>query len=197
MGFTLLDTGAIYRAVALIAQRQGVEWKDEVKLTSLAATIKLEFRLDQGQNRVWVEGDDVTEAIRTPEISAGASAVSALSGVRRALLQLQRQFGSSTSLVAEGRDMGTVVFPDALVKIFMDARPEVRAARRQQELIAAGHRVSKAQVQKEQGARDQADSTRPVAPLRPAEDAIIMDTSDLGIGEVVDKICELIKERCD
>ncbi len=197
MGFTLLDTGAIYRAVALLAHRQGVEWKDEVKLASLAATIKLEFRSERGQNRVWVEGDDVTEAIRTPEISAGASAVSALSGVRRELLQLQRQFGSSASLVAEGRDMGTVVFPDALVKIFMDARPEVRAERRQQELIAAGHRVSKEQVQKEQGARDQADSTRPVAPLRPAEDAIIMDTSDLGIGEVVDKICELIKERCD
>lgn len=197
LGITLLDTGAIYRAVALLAARDGVRWDDEARLASLAMNLPLEFKLEGERNHVKLAGDDVTDAIRTPEISAGASAVSALAGVRTALLQLQRQFGSLADLVAEGRDMGTVVFPGAQVKIFMDAAPEVRAARRRRELLAAGHSLSQEQVESEQAARDEADSTRQVAPLRPAEDAIIMDTSSLGIEEVVDKICELIKERCD
>jgi CMP/dCMP kinase len=195
LGITLLDTGAIYRAVALAARRAGVAWNDGGHLAGVAAGLQLEFRLEGERNRVLLAGEDVTDAIREPQISSGASQVSALPGVRRALLALQRGFAARGSLVAEGRDLGTVVFPDAGLKVFLSARPDERARRRALELAAAGRPVPVEQVRRDQDARDEADSSRAVAPLRAAPDAFTVDTSDLSLDEVVARVLELTRNR--
>ena len=195
LDITLLDTGAIYRAVALAARRAGVAWHDGGHLAGVAAGLQLEFRLEGERNRVLLGGEDVSDAIREPQISSGASQVSALPEVRRALLELQRGFAARGPLVAEGRDLGTVVFPDAALKIFLLARPEERARRRAAELASAGRPAPVEQVRREQDARDSADSGRAVAPLRAAPDAITVDTSDLSIDEVVARVLALIPSR--
>lgn len=196
LGATLLDTGAIYRSVALVARREGVSWDDEPGLARIAARLPLRFALDpEGDNRVLLDDDDASDAIRAPEISSGASAVSAHPRVRDALLQLQREFARRGPVVAEGRDMGTVVFPAAEVKVFLAADPRVRARRRFAELRDRGVEITLEQVVDQQQRRDAADSEREVAPLRPATDAARIDTSDMSVEQVVERILALVAAR--
>jgi cytidylate kinase len=189
LGCTLLDTGAIYRSLALLAREAKVPWTDGARLAQLAAAMQVTFQ----PGRVLLDGRDVTTEIRAPEISMDASQVSALPEVRAALLEHQRTAACRGPLVAEGRDMGTVVFPDAPVKVFLRADPSVRARRRQLELAAANRQVSLEQVLSEQNRRDTADASRAVAPLRPAADATIIDTSEMSVDEVVDAVLALAR----
>jgi len=193
LGFTLLDTGALYRSLALIAHESGVAWEDGTRLAQVALTMVVRFSLEGEVNRVFVDGRDVSSAIRTPEISMGASKVSALKEVRLALFGLQRRVAELGPIVAEGRDMGTVVFPDADVKIFLMADPLVRAQRRHKELLAANHHVSFEQILEEQNRRDMADASREVAPLKAAKDAQTIDTSFLTIEDVVEMIMKKVR----
>jgi len=195
LGYRLLDTGAIYRAVALIAQRQGVAWDDGAGCAALALALDIDFAFDGADNRVSVAGEDVSTGIRTPEISQGASKVSALPEVRAALLDLQRRLGTQGGVVAEGRDIGTVVFPDAGAKFFLTASPEVRARRRFEELRAAGKTVDEAATLREIIERDERDSTRAAAPLKQADDAVLVDSSGLSADEVVSRMEAEVRRR--
>ena len=197
LGYTLLDTGAIYRSLALIAKEQGVSWDDEAGLAALAGALEVRFSLREGVNRVLLGDRDVTPQIRTPEMNDGASQVSRHPQVRRVLLGLQRRLAAAGGIVAEGRDVGTVVFPDAEAKFFLTASAEVRAARRHLELRALGHEVDYAQVLADQVARDRRDSTRQVAPLTQAADAVVIDSSVLGPERVVDEMEGLVRARVD
>ena len=191
LGYTLLDSGAIYRALALTALEQGISQGDEEALVALADALPLRFSLHEGQNCVLLGERDVSAEIRTPEVSSGASRISALPGVRSALMDLQRRFARRGGVVAEGRDMGTVVFPRARLKVFLEASPEERARRRHAELAGMGHEVSLEEVFSQQQTRDRNDSERAVAPLKPAADAVRLDTTELTLEQVVDKIVEL------
>jgi CMP/dCMP kinase len=195
LGYALLDTGAIYRAMALRAHERGVAWEDGPGVAALADGIDIAFRLEGALNEVTLNGQDVTTAIRTPEISDGASRVSALPEVRAALLGLQRRIGAAGGVVVEGRDIGTVVFPDAEAKFFLTANTDERARRRVAELTAAGKPVDAAQTKAEIVARDTRDSTRAAAPLRQAEDAIEIDSSTMGPDEVVARMAEIVAQR--
>jgi cytidylate kinase len=197
LGFTLVDTGALYRAVALAARRKGVAWDDEMAVTSVAKSIvgarSLALTPDDAKGvRVSLEGEDVSDAIRTPDMGMGASRVSAIAGVREALFQLQRLAGEQGGVVLEGRDIGTVVFPDAEAKFFLTASPEVRAKRRYDELMARGQNVDYAKTLEEVIARDHQDSTRAIAPLRQAADATLVDSSNRAIDDVVDEMAERV-----
>lgn len=173
LGFVYLDTGAMYRALALQAQREGIAPDDETRLTQLAEGAQIEFRRTDSEQRVLLNGEDVSEAIRTPEISDLASRISVHSGVRRAMVTKQRAVAQSVSgLVAEGRDTTTVVFPEASLKIFLTASPEERARRRQHQLLTQGIEVPFEQVLAEILERDQRDSTRADSPLTEAPDAV-------------------------
>jgi len=186
LGFSIIDTGAIYRAVALAARRAGIPWEDDEGLRKLLdAGLGLSF---DGE-RVLLRGEDVTEAIRTPEISRGSSVVSARPVVRQKLLQLQRDLGHAAArgAVLEGRDIGTVVFPDAQVKFFLTASDAARARRRHAELADRGLSVALDEVLSEQRRRDKDDTERAIAPLRAAPDAIVIDTTGLDLGEVVER----------
>ncbi len=196
LGLALVDTGAIYRCVALAARRADIEWTDDDGLARLLPWLDIAFKFEDGVNRVSVRGEDVTEAIRAPEISKGASAVSARPVVRAGLLDLQRKLarGAQTGAVLEGRDIGTVVFPEANVKLFVTASDEVRARRRHEELKARGLEVPLEQVLADQRQRDKDDSTREVAPLRPAADAKLLDTSELPLDQVVDQIVRQVEQ---
>lgn len=195
LGYRLLDTGALYRAVALAARRAGVAWDDEAALGAIAAGLPIEFRLDGDKNHVLLAGEDVSAAIRTPEMSQGASQVSALPAVRAGLLDLQRRIGTQGGVVAEGRDIGTVVFPAAQAKFFLTASDQVRARRRYDELVAAGVAADFATTLAEMRERDARDSGREVAPLRPADDAVLVDSSALNLEEVVARMLALVTER--
>jgi cytidylate kinase len=195
LGYTLLDTGAIYRALALCASEGGVSWDDEEALAALAATLDVSFAFEGGVNHVRLDGRDVTTAIRTPAMGDGASRVSRHPAVRRALLDLQRRLAAAGGVVAEGRDVGTVVFPGAEAKFFLIADPQVRARRRQAELAGLGHALEVAQVLADQVERDRRDSTRAAAPLTQARDAVLIDSSGLGPAEVVDAMERLVLER--
>jgi cytidylate kinase len=195
LDYRLLDTGALYRAVALAATRAGVAWDDEAALAAIALGLPVEFRLDGDLNHVLLAGEDVSSAIRQPEISHGASVVSALGGVRQGLLDLQRRLGAAGGVVAEGRDIGTVVFPRAAAKFFLTASPEVRARRRFDELVAAGLEVDLDRTLAEMRERDERDQGRELAPLRPAADALHVDTSAMGLDEVVTYMAGVVRER--
>jgi len=192
LGFSLLDTGAIYRAVALASRRQDIDWSDELSVATVASQLRIEFRWIDGTNQVLIEGEDVTEAIRTPEMSQGASLVSALPAVRKALLDLQRQLGEQGNVIAEGRDIGTVVFPHADLKVFLTARPEIRARRRHQEWLRKGIDDSFEEVLEALKERDARDENRPVAPLVPAPDSILLDSSELSIEQIVTRALEFV-----
>lgn len=199
LGFVLLDTGALYRAVALAAHRGGVPFEDAGRASALAedlvrrAAIVLSSRAGGG-TVVSLDGEDVSQAIRTPLIAMGASTVSAHPGVRKALLDLQRQAGAQGGIVAEGRDIGTVVFPDAEYKFFLTASPEVRARRRYEELVAQGKAdaLTYESTLEEVKRRDAQDSTRAVAPLKPAQDAQLLDSSEMGIDQVVERVLQAV-----
>lgn len=185
IGYQLLDTGALYRSVALAATRAGVALDDEAAVAELAGSLPIRFELSGDVNRVFLDGEDVSEAIRTPEMSEGASVVSALPAVRAALLDLQRDIGSGGGVVAEGRDIGTVVFPDAPVKFFLTASVEERARRRLAELEARGETTDLATVRAEIERRDARDSGRDVAPLVQAPDAVLVDSTGRSVDEIV------------
>jgi cytidylate kinase len=195
LGYDLLDTGAIYRVMALLSRRAGVAWDDGPGVAAFAQDLELKFHLEGGINHVFVSGDDVTKEIRTPEMSDGASRVSALPEVRAALLGIQRRLGAQGGVVVEGRDIGTVVFPDAGAKFFLTANNDERARRRVAELQAAGRPADFETTRAEMLARDQRDSTRAVAPLKQAEDAIPIDSSGLTPTEVVEKMAALVRAR--
>ena len=193
MGFTYIDTGAMYRAVALAALRAGVGLEDAARLEELARGARIEF--EPGGSRVFLNGEDVSQAIRRPEISPAASQVSVFPGVRRALVAKQREIAAGTSVVMEGRDIGTVVFPDADVKIFLDAKPEVRAGRRSRELEEKGLAMRAEDVDREMRERDRRDATRADSPLARASDAVYLDTTALSLDEVEQVILKTIAER--
>jgi cytidylate kinase len=196
LGYRLLDTGAIYRAVALTAQRQGISWDDGAALAGIARALDIDFAFDGADtNTVSLGGEDVSTAIRTPEISQGASRVSALPEVREALLDLQRRLGAQGGVVAEGRDIGTVVFPDAGAKFFLTASPHVRARRRTDELRAAGKVVDEAATLQEIIERDERDSNRAAAPLKQAEDAVLVDSTGVAADEVVSRMEAEVRRR--
>jgi cytidylate kinase len=195
LGYDLLDTGAIYRVMALLARRRGIPWDDGPGVASLAGDLDLRFRLDDEVNRVIVGGADLSADIRTPEISDGASRVSALPEVRAALLGIQRRLGAAGGVVVEGRDIGTVVFPDAGAKFFLTATTDERARRRVAELAAAGRPADPQRTRAELVERDQRDSTRSVAPLRKAADAVEIDSSALTPDEVVERMASVVADR--
>jgi len=195
LGYAMVDTGAIYRAVALAAQRAGIAWDDDAGLTRL---LEPGLPIAFGEHdEVSLGGEDITAAIRTPEMSRGASVVSARPVVRARLLGLQRTLGRATQrgAVLEGRDIGTVVFPDATVKFFLTASDEARARRRHAELAGKGHEVELSDVLHDQRRRDRDDSERAIAPLKPAPDAIIVDTTGLDLDEVVERCFRAVRER--
>lgn len=198
LGFTLVDTGALYRSVALAAMREGADLQDEAKVSAIALRLvdRRELVLergDSGKARVKLRGDDISEEIRSAEVSMGASQVSALPGVRQALLGLQRQAGESGGVVLEGRDIGTVVFPEAEVKFFLTASAEVRAKRRFGELRGKGHDVSYEDTLADVEMRDKLDSERAIAPLRRADDAILVDSSGRSIDDVLDEMIRYVE----
>ncbi|HTQ05610.1 MAG TPA: (d)CMP kinase [Polyangiaceae bacterium] len=193
LGYFVVDTGALYRTVALVAERAGIDFEDAERVGELAEAlvardaVKLEGD-PRGGSRVILDGADVSGAIRTQSLSQGASKVSAQPRVRAALLELQRSAGRAGGVVLEGRDIGTVVFPDAEAKIFLTASVDERAKRRFEQLVAAGTPADIDSVRREVVERDQRDSTRPIAPLRKAPDALVVDSSELSIDQVVARI---------
>jgi cytidylate kinase len=191
---TRLDTGAMYRACALAARRAGLPWSDGPRLGRLCAELPLEFRCEEGgELRILLSGEDVGPAIRTPEMSMGASEVSKHKQVREAMVALQRKLGERGGVVLEGRDTGTVVFPDADAKFFLDAHAAVRALRRYLEW-GAGEKKPFEEVLREVLLRDIQDSTRDHSPLRVAEGAICMDTTTLTVDEVVEEMLRRLPE---
>ncbi|MCG3173849.1 MAG: Cytidylate kinase [Myxococcota bacterium] len=195
IGFRHIDTGAIYRSLALHALRHGAPWDDGDALGALAAGLPMEFAAREEGNAVLLEGRDVSLDIRTPEISRGASLVSKWPQVRAALVDLQRRLGGNGSAVLEGRDIGTVIFPDAAAKFFLDARPEVRARRRHAELAAKGAAPPFEEVLRDLIERDERDRTREAAPLKPAPGAMIVDTSDLATEQVLEELIRLLRDK--
>lgn len=194
-GWHLLDSGALYRLTAHAALKHAIALDDEASLAQLAARLDVAFPVTDGQPQTLLEGEDVSRAIRTEQAGECASRVAALPSVRQALLQRQRDFCQAPGLVADGRDMGTVVFTEAPLKIFLTASADERARRRHLQLQEAGVDASLSSLLKEIQARDARDTQRSVAPLKPADDAIVLDTTRLSIPEVVDRLTELLAQR--
>jgi CMP/dCMP kinase len=192
LGFEFLDTGAMYRAVALAALRAGVNLRDEPALAQLVASLHLE--MPPGA-RVLLDGEDVTGQIRTREVTAATGAVADSPAVRRRLAQMQRAIAQGRNVVCEGRDQGTIVFPDAVCKFFMSADPVERARRRQAEMEARGERVELEQLLREQEIRDQRDAARDLAPMKPAEDAVLLDSTKQSLEQVVEAMAAEVRRR--
>ncbi len=196
LGYVLVDTGALYRGVALSARERGIDWEDAAALGDLTRSLDLRFERDaDGAPLLHIDGIDRSGDIRTPEIAGGASDVSKHPPVRDALLGLQRRLGVDGGVVLEGRDIGTVVFPDAEAKIFMTGSAEIRAGRRLGDLRSRGQDADIEVLLEQIKARDAQDSNRAVAPLKPAEDSVILDTSEMSFEEVVTRLVEIVRER--
>lgn len=195
LGFALLDSGAIYRVLALAALKSAVDLDDESGLAALARKLDVQFLPVDGAVRVLLGGEDVSASIRTQAVAEAASRVAVFPAVRAALLQLQREFAQDSGLIADGRDMGTVVFPAAAAKLFLDASVEARAKRRYKQLQSQGIDGNFAQILAEVKARDERDRNRAVAPLKPAEDALVLDSTALSIDEVVKQALDYIRTR--
>jgi cytidylate kinase len=194
---SFLDTGAMYRAVTLAAMRAGIDLNDEKKLLDVTQKCDFQFTVSEGKTTVHIDNADVTEEIRNPEITANARYIAAAPKVRDRLVQMQRQFAAGRQkIVTEGRDQGTVAFDDADIKFYLTADPAERARRRQAELQAKGIDENLKQIQEAIEKRDKSDESRAVGPLKPAEDAIVVDTTDMSIEQVVEKLAEYVKEKC-
>ena len=193
LGYLYLDTGAMYRAVALQAKRKNIVLKDTEKISKLCMDLDLHFRTLDRATRLFLGAEDISDAIRSPEMDMLSSIISAIKEVRDAMTLLQRKMAEQRGVVAEGRDMGTVVFPDAECKFFIDADPEVRAGRRYRERLARGEKVSSQEVEQELRKRDDQDRTRALAPLVPAKDAVLLDTTNLTVEEIVEIMVRTIK----
>lgn len=197
MGFTYVDTGAIYRTVGLAAQKRGVPSRDAEAVKALLGEIKIDIRHIGGEQRMFLWGEDVSQEIRTPKSSIYASDVSAMPAVRAYLLDMQRDIASRASVVMDGRDIGTVVLPNAELKVFLTATSRERAKRRYGELLAKGEETSFEEVLKDIEYRDRQDTERAAAPLRPAEDSVLIDNSGMTLQEGIDLLCRMIKEIQD
>lgn len=195
LGFLYLDTGALYRSVAWAVLQQGLEPSNSETVASFLPTLSFQMEVKKEGVRISINGKDVSGELRTPEVSAAASVVSAIPAVRAWLLPVQRQIGAKGSVVAEGRDIGTKVFPEAEVKFFLEADAAVRAQRRHRELVAAGHSGALEQISAEISGRDERDRSRSVAPLMQAEDAHHIDTSALTIDEVVEQMRAIVTAK--
>ena len=198
--YTYLDTGAMYRVVGLQVERAGLDLETEGAGKRLIQLLTgLDMTLAPGEEgsdtRVFLDGEDVSDAIRTPEMAMVASRVSAQAEVRKKLTEMQRTIGNNGKIVAEGRDMGTIVFPAALHKFFLDATPEERAKRRQKQLAENGKEIEYQEILAQIQKRDRDDSSRSLAPLQPAEDAVVIDSSAMNIDEVVSYMLTAIKEK--
>lgn len=196
LDYLLIDTGALYRAVALVARERNVDWDDGAALGALARSLDFAFgRSERGAPPLFVDGIDRSSDLRREEIAQGASRVSAHPAVRDALLGVQRRMGAAGGVVMEGRDIGTVVFPDADVKIFLTASVEARAERRRSELLARGMHPDIAAVRREIEERDERDTKRSVAPLRRAEEAVLLETSAMELPQVVDRLVAIVEAQ--
>jgi cytidylate kinase len=195
LGYALVDSGAMYRSVALLAMENNVSFDDTSRVIPFAHELPISFQLHDGENTIWLGPRDVSLLIRTPEVSRGASQVSRIPEVRAALLGLQRQLAAGGGVVMEGRDIGTVICPDAEVKFYLTASVEARAKRRYEELLQAGHSVSLEETAREVEARDHADMTRPIAPLKKADDAILVDASERSADEIVNEMTNTVRQR--
>lgn len=194
LGFIYADTGALYRAVAYYVMSKGGDVKNAGEVISLLSEITPEIRFVNGEQRVYVNGEDVSGKIRTPEVSMGASSVSPVPKVREFLFELQKKIARENNVIMDGRDIGTVVLPEADLKIFLTASPEERAERRYKELSEKGNAPSYDEVLADIIKRDRDDSTRETAPLKQAEDAVLFDTTGLSLDETCDKLVEMIRE---
>jgi len=211
LGASFLDTGAMYRAVTLAAIEAGVDMHDEEKLLEIMQTTNFQFSAKKDKSAVLgtpaggcltamavsIDGVDVTEKIRQPQVTANARHIASKASLREKLVEMQRQFAAGQKkIVTEGRDQGTVVFPDADIKFYLMADSKERAKRRQIELRAKGVNESLGQIQKAIEQRDKSDETRAVGPLKPADDAIVIDTTDFSVEEVVEKVLRCVEEKC-
>ncbi len=197
LGFIYVDTGALYRTVALYLLRRAISAEETERVEAALADLQVDIRFEQGVQQVYLNGERVSDRIRTPEVSMMASSASALPCVRRFLLEQQRQMARTHNVVMDGRDIGTVVLPDARVKIFLTASPEERARRRFEELIEKGERVTLEEVLRDMKQRDAQDEGRAVAPLRPAPDAIRVDTTGETLERSTDRIANIIRQHME
>ena len=188
MGIMYLDTGAMYRALTLKAMRQDIDLGDEKALTKLAHSTSMNLSEESGALKVFLDGEDVTAFIRTPELTNNVKYIARVPGVRKEMVRLQRAIGEKSGAVLEGRDIGTVVFPDADFKFYLDASLEERTRRRHKELIESGQKVRLEDIKKDVFVRDESDIKRDVGALKKADDAMFVDTTDLSIEGVVEKI---------
>ena len=194
LGFRLLDSGALYRSLAVSAIKREVNLEDHQQLADLARCLNIEFDLFNSGS-VWLDGEDVSLSIRTDIVSKAASQLGTIPAVRTALHEQQLAFRKEPGLVADGRDMGTVVFPDALVKIYLTARLEERVQRRYKQLIDKGIDATLPLLLRDLKERDAKDSERPISPLKPAKDAVVLDTTDLQVDQVVQLIMSIVRDR--
>ncbi len=195
VGYIYVDTGALYRAVGVNALRNGIDTKDKPAVAATLADINVDLVFENGEQKVLLNGENVSTEIRTPPASMAASDVSAVPEVRAFLFDLQRDIAARNNCIMDGRDIGTVVLPDAKVKIFLTASPEERATRRYKELIEKGNDVNYKDVLEDLIQRDYNDSHREIAPLKPAEDGVILDTTGMNLEESVNEIIRIIKEK--
>ena len=195
MDLVYIDTGAMYRTVALYAIRRGADCTDAAAVEALLDDIDMDIRLEDGNQRVYLGEEDVSEAIRTPEVSVGASNVGVIPAVRIKLVELQRQLAGKYDVIMDGRDIGTYVLPDATVKIFLTASVEVRAERRYKELLEKGVETTYEEVLEDMKYRDRNDSSRSFAPLKKAEDAVLADTGNLNLKESVELFLNIIRSK--
>lgn len=195
LGWYFLDSGAMYRLCGLACLKANIPFEDEARVAHIARNLNIDFKVVEGGLETYLNGQEVTQELRTEQGGAAASKVAAIIAVRDALKQRQRDFAKAPGLIADGRDMGTVIFPDARLKIYLTATAEERAARRFKQLQEAGEAVNLAAILRDIQARDDRDMNRPVAPLKPADDATIIDSTNMSIDAVFEAILQLIEKR--
>jgi cytidylate kinase len=195
LGYNYVDTGAMYRSVALRVKEKGIPPEDELTIRQLALSLRIAFITEDEQTHVFCDGEDVTEVIRKPEISRLASAISKQKGLRKALVQMQREMGRGGGVILEGRDIGTVVFPDAEVKFYLDAKSEERVKRRYDEMVEKGMMADFKETQKELVQRDHNDMHRDQSPLKKAKDALLIDSTHRSAEQVMAEMLRIIKEK--
>jgi len=195
LGYVYIDTGAMYRSVALRVKEKGISPEDELALNQLASSLHITFITEGEQTRVCCDGEDITSAIRSPEISRLASYISKQKGVREALVQMQREMGKESGVILEGRDIGTVVFPDADVKFYLDAKSDERVRRRYHEMVEKGVKVDFKETQEELIQRDHNDMHRIHSPLKKANDALFIDSTHRSVEEVVEEMVHRVKAK--
>jgi cytidylate kinase len=195
LGYVYIDTGAMYRSVALRVKEKGISPEDELALNQLASSLHITFITEGEQTRVCCDGEDITSAIRSPEISRLASSISKQKGVREALVQMQREMGKEGGVILEGRDIGTVVFPDADVKFYLDAKSDERVRRRYHEMVKKGVKVDFKETQEELIQRDHNDMHRIHSPLKKANDALFIDSTHRSVEEVVEEMVHMVKAK--